>query len=71
MRRVMNAFAMPAIHDLLGESRQRVARIKELSIFDEDTYYRDVYMPILTSLGVDRLEMRNRVPRKKSAPGAA
>jgi len=71
LRRVMNAFTMPAIHDLLGESRQRVARIRELSIFDEDTYYREVYLPVLAFLGVDRSEMRNRMPHKKSAPPAA
>ena len=64
----MNAFNMPAIHDLLSESRQRVARVKELGIFDEDMYYREVYLPILAALGVDRSEMRNRVPSKKSAP---
>jgi acyl-[acyl-carrier-protein] desaturase len=67
LRRVMNAFNMPAIHDLLSESRQRVARVRELKIFDEDIFYREVYMPILASLGVDRSEMRNRLPRKKSA----
>jgi acyl-[acyl-carrier-protein] desaturase len=67
MRRVMNAFAMPAIHDLLGESQQRLARIRELNIFDEDTYYGSVYLPLLEKLGVDRSEMRNRVSRKKSA----
>jgi acyl-[acyl-carrier-protein] desaturase len=70
MRRVMNAFAMPAIHDLLSESRQRVARVKELGIFDEDMYYREVYLPVLAALGVERSEMRNRVPVKKSAPRA-
>jgi acyl-[acyl-carrier-protein] desaturase len=70
LRGVMNAFTMPAIHDLLGESRQRVARIKELGIFDEDIYYREVYVPLLEGLGVDRSEMRNRLPRKKSSPAA-
>ena len=70
LRGVMNAFTMPAIHDLLGESRQRVARIKELGIFDEDIYYREVYLPLLAALGVDRAEMRNRLPHKKSAPAA-
>lgn len=68
LRRVMNNFAMPAIHDLLGESRQRIAKIRELDIFNEDIYYREVYTPVLQSLGVDRSEMRNRVPRKKSDP---
>lgn len=68
MRRVMNNFAMPAIHDLLNESRQRVATVKQLEIFSEDLYYREIYLPILESLGVHRNEMRNRVPQKKSAP---
>jgi acyl-[acyl-carrier-protein] desaturase len=71
MRRVMNAFAMPAIHDLLNDGRQRVARVRELGIFDEDIYYREVYLPILAALGVNRNEMRNRVPRRKSAPTLA
>jgi hypothetical protein len=30
-------------------------------------YYRDVYLPILESLGVNRAELRNRVAIKKSA----
>jgi acyl-[acyl-carrier-protein] desaturase len=63
MRRVMNNFAMPAIHEM-ADSRQRVARIKGLAIFDEDIYYREVYLPLLASLGVDRQEMRNRLPRR-------
>jgi acyl-[acyl-carrier-protein] desaturase len=67
LRRVMNNFAMPAIHDLIGDSRRRVARIKELGIMSEDLYYREVYLPILQALGVDRTEMRNRLPAKKSA----
>ena len=67
MRRVMNNFAMPAIHDLLSDSRSRVAKVKESSIIDEDIYYRDIYLPILEMLGVDRREMRNRVSSKKSA----
>jgi acyl-[acyl-carrier-protein] desaturase len=67
MRRVMNNFAMPAIHDF-ADGRRRVARIKALGLFDEDMYYREVYLPLLEALGVDRAEMRNRVPRMKSAP---
>jgi acyl-[acyl-carrier-protein] desaturase len=66
MRRVMNDFAMPAIHDM-ADSRRRVAAIKSLQVFDEDIYYREVYRPILEELGVDRSEMRNRLPRKKSS----
>ena len=66
MRRVMNNFAMPAIHDL-ADGRRRVAAIKALKIFDEDIYYREVYLPILAELGVERAEMRNRLPVRKSA----
>jgi acyl-[acyl-carrier-protein] desaturase len=68
MRRVMNNFAMPAIHDLLSDSHARVAAVKHLEIFSEDIYYREIYLPILESLGVSRNEMRNRVNVKKSAP---
>ena len=51
--------------------RAAVARVRELGIFDEDIYYREVYLPILAALGVNRNEMRNRVPRRKSAPTLA
>jgi acyl-[acyl-carrier-protein] desaturase len=65
MRRVMNDFAMPAIHEM-ADTRKRVAAIKGLKIFDEDIYYREVYLPILESLGVARTEMRNRLPSRKT-----
>lgn len=67
MRRVMNDFNMPAI-DSMVDGRKRVARIKDLQIFDENIYYREVYLPLIAALGVDRKEMRNRLPHKKSAP---
>jgi acyl-[acyl-carrier-protein] desaturase len=70
LRRVLNDFAMPAIYDL-ADSRNRVAQIKEMHIFDEDIYYREVYLPVLESLGVSRAEIRNRVPKKKSAVDVA
>jgi hypothetical protein len=66
MRRIMNNFAMPAIYDL-ADSRQRVSAIKELEIFSEDIYYREVYLPILARMGIDRREMRNRFTVPKSA----
>jgi len=44
MRPVMNDFAMPAIHEM-ADGRQRVARIKELEIFDENIYYRESICP--------------------------
>src|SRR5207244_7283841 len=37
LRRVLLTFAMPAVH-MLAESRQRIAAIKSMGIFDEDTY---------------------------------
>jgi len=66
LRRVMHAFAMPAIYGL-ADGRQRVARIKELEIFNDELYVREVYLPILEDLGVRRSEMRNRLPDRKSA----
>jgi acyl-[acyl-carrier-protein] desaturase len=67
MRRVMNNFSMPAIHEM-ADSRERVAQIKSLEIFSEDIYYREVYLPVLAALNVDRREMRNRLPSPKTAP---
>jgi acyl-[acyl-carrier-protein] desaturase len=67
MQRVMNDFAMPAIGDLV-DSRKRLAAIHAMEIMSEDIYYREVYLPILESLGVSRQEMRNRLQVPKSAP---
>jgi acyl-[acyl-carrier-protein] desaturase len=67
MRRVMNNFAMPAIADLV-DGRRRVAAVKELEILSEDIYYREVYLPLLSKMGISRQEMRNRIPVKKSQP---
>ncbi|MBI1914582.1 MAG: acyl-ACP desaturase [Planctomycetes bacterium] len=69
MRRVMHNFAMPAINEL-AEGRRRVAAVNALEIMSEDIYYRDVYLPILAELDVDRAEMRSRIPVRKSAPTA-
>ena len=66
MRRVMKEFQMPAIHDLLDESPRRVAAVRELELFDANIYYREVYLPILQSLGVTRQEMRWPDGEKKS-----
>jgi acyl-[acyl-carrier-protein] desaturase len=66
LRRVMNDFQMPAIHDLLDESKKRIAAIVELELFDVDMYYRDVYLPILNMLGVSRQELRSPLKQKKS-----
>jgi acyl-[acyl-carrier-protein] desaturase len=58
LRRVLHNFAMPAVH-LLADSRQRVAQIKALDIFDEGTFMREVYQPILQALGVQHRELRS------------
>jgi acyl-[acyl-carrier-protein] desaturase len=57
LRRVMLDFKMPAVH-MLAESRQRVARIRSLGIFDDDMFIREVYQPILNVLGVEPRELR-------------
>jgi acyl-[acyl-carrier-protein] desaturase len=61
LREVLQNFAMPAVH-LLAESRRRVAQIKGLEIFDEMTYMREVYGPVLAALGVRPRELRLRAP---------
>jgi acyl-[acyl-carrier-protein] desaturase len=66
MRRVMNEFRMPAIHDLLDDNRRRVAAVRGLELFDADIYYREVYRPVLDELGVSRQEMRTPAGEKKS-----
>jgi acyl-[acyl-carrier-protein] desaturase len=67
LRRVMHDFVMPAIYGL-ADGRQRVARINELAIFNEEVYVREVYLPILQDLGVKRPEMRTHYPNRKSTP---
>jgi acyl-[acyl-carrier-protein] desaturase len=54
--RVLHNFAMPAVH-LLAQSGRRVAQIRALKVFDELTYMREVYHPILEALGVRRREL--------------
>jgi acyl-[acyl-carrier protein] desaturase len=66
LRRVMNDFQMPAIHDLLDESPRRIAAVRELELFDANMYYREVYLPIVQSLGISRQEMRSPMREKKS-----
>jgi acyl-[acyl-carrier-protein] desaturase len=65
LRPVLNQFQMPAIHDLLDESATRIARIRELEIFNEEIFFRDVYAHILNVLGVTKAELRG--PRLKKS----
>ena len=66
LRRVMNDFQMPAIHDLLDESPRRIAAVRQLELFDANVYYREIYLPIIQSLGISRQEMRSPIREKKS-----
>jgi len=66
MRRVMNEFQMPAIHDLLDDSPRRVAAVRSLELFDADVYFREIYRPLLIELGVTRAEMRSPPGERKS-----
>ena len=65
LRRVLASFAMPALYMLAGSS-QRMATIKELGIFDQDIFYRDVVRPLLEKLGISWPEFRQRKPDRKS-----
>ena len=65
MRHVLHDFSMPAIH-MMAQSAERTASIKEMNIFDPEIYFKDVYMPLLASLGVERSEMKRRVAREVS-----
>jgi acyl-[acyl-carrier-protein] desaturase len=59
LRRVLNYFAMPAVH-LLYDGRQRVQAVKDLRIFDYDIFYYKVFEPIINALGVTKAELRRR-----------
>jgi len=65
LRLALNRFQMPAIHDLLDESQKRIARIRELEIFNEEIFMRDVYNHFLNILGVTKAEMRG--PKQKKS----
>ena len=57
VHRVLHNFAMPAIYDMV-DSRKRVAEIKQLRIFDDYIYLKEVYHPVLAALGVTRQEFK-------------
>jgi hypothetical protein len=64
LRPVLNQFQMPAIHDLLDDSARRIANVRELEIFNEEIFFRDIYGHLLNVLDIDRSEMRGRPPKK-------
>ncbi len=65
LRRAVASFAMPALHMLAG-SQQRMAKIKELNIFSQDIFFRDVVRPLLDKLGISWAEFRQRKPDRKA-----
>ena len=65
LRRVVQTFKMPAV-DMLANGRQRVQAIRELNIFDEDIFFRDVVRPLLEGLGIEWSEFRQRKPVRRA-----
>ena len=65
LRRVVQTFKMPAV-DMLANGRQRVQAIRELNIFDEDIFFRDVVRPLLEGLGIEWSEFRQRKPERRA-----
>jgi acyl-[acyl-carrier-protein] desaturase len=71
LRRVLNTFAMPAVH-LLADSEQRIRAVKELRIFDDDIYFYHILEPILAALGLSKKDLRRRSsPRQIVALGVS
>ncbi len=68
LRRVLNGFAMPAVH-MLASGRRRVEAVKALRIFDEQVYFDEVFLKVLADLGVTRQELRRRTPRESVRAG--
>jgi acyl-[acyl-carrier-protein] desaturase len=64
LRPVLNQFQMPAIHDLLDESAKRIARVRELEVFNEEIFIRDVYTHFQNVLDISKEELRGRKPKK-------
>jgi acyl-[acyl-carrier-protein] desaturase len=64
--RVLFNFQMPAIHDLLGESKRRIAQVRDLEIFNEEIFFRDIFHHVLQALDVTKGELRKQVKQKKS-----
>ena len=70
LRRMVNYFAMPAVH-LLSDSRKRTEEVKRLRIFDEDIYYYQVFEPVVEALGLTKADLRRQARREATLPAAA
>jgi acyl-[acyl-carrier-protein] desaturase len=67
LRRVMDEFQMPAIHDLLDDSPRRLAQVRDLEIFTEDIFFKEVLFKMLEDLNISKREFRPSKQPKKSA----
>jgi acyl-[acyl-carrier-protein] desaturase len=64
LRCVINTFKMPAVH-MLADSAKRMNDVQELNIFNESMFIRDVYVPVVSKLGIDRRELRRKEFRER------
>jgi acyl-[acyl-carrier-protein] desaturase len=67
LRPVLNQFQMPAIHDLLDENARRIAQVRDLEVFNEEIFFRDVYGHFLEVLDITKAELRGPRVRKSLA----
>ncbi|MEZ6142129.1 MAG: acyl-ACP desaturase [Zavarzinella sp.] len=56
-RKVVNTFHMPA-DQLLSDSKQRIANIRALKLFDEEIFYKEVYSPIMHRLNLTKADLK-------------
>jgi acyl-[acyl-carrier-protein] desaturase len=69
LRRVLNHFEMPAITDLLPDSKRRVEQVLDLQLYNERIFFGEVYLYMLQKLGVSKAEMRGRrIPKSVVEP---
>ena len=67
LRPVLNQFQRPAIHDLLDQNARRIAGIRNLEIFNEEIFFRDVYDHLLKTLDITKFELRGPKAKKSMA----
>jgi acyl-[acyl-carrier-protein] desaturase len=68
LRRVGNAFRMPAVH-MLADGAVRQNEVRRFKIFDEEVWYHHVLEPALTRLGLTRHDLRRKTRREVCGPG--
>ena len=51
-----------------ADSAAQANRIRELKIFDDEIFFKEVYEPYMAALGLTRQDLRQ--PRRKTAPVA-